>query len=211
MSLTKIISSQLAKSVKSNPVAYSKYRNFADSIWSSTVLTEKEKETIAVAVTSVTKCSFCSQFHTEKANKVGVTTDQLVEAIIVSTSVEAGSALLPSLPLGLWDKLGNNAEELFEAAFSDRGGQLHSLLVLPFQESVGKLSTRVVVLIAYSVAHALRSDAYVVKLRSFALKLDITEQELIEASLIAAALRAGSTTRHIADITESLVTISNEE
>lgn len=77
---------------------------------------------------------------------------------------------------------------------------MHDLLILPFVDSVGILPTKLVILISYAVAHALRSNEYIKKLQIVASKHNVSEIELGEASLIAGALRAGSTVRHLADV-----------
>lgn len=198
-------SKQLAKLPKIHPAFFTKYRSFADDVWQKGVIPHRDKEIIAVSVTSVTKCSYCTKFHSQKAKNAGVTVQELVEGVIVATSVETGNALLPSLPEGVFEKLGVESQaEALRGSYPDQYQNLEELLVLPFQESSGVLSTRLVILIAYASAHALRSKEYIDKIQEFAASFGVTEAELSEASLIAAALRAGSTVKHIADILETI-------
>jgi AhpD family alkylhydroperoxidase len=195
------ISKQLAKLPSIHPEFFKKYRSFADDVWEKGVLSAKEKEIIAVSVTAVTKCSYCTKFHSKKAKRIGVTTEELVEGIIIATSIETGTSLIPSISTNIFQTLGDESqEESLKELFPDQYTHLHELLVLPFVDSVGILSTKLVILISYAVAHALRSNDYIKKIRTIASKHNISEIELGEASLIAAALRAGSTVRHLADV-----------
>lgn len=204
MSVQKI-GNQLAKLPNIHPQFFKKYRRFADDVWQKGVIPTRDKEIIAVSVTAVTKCSYCTKFHTIKAKKAGVTTQELVEGVIIATSVETGNALLPSLPEDLFQDLGTESQaDQLKELYPDHYENLEQLLVVPFAKVSGVLSNRLVILIAYASAHALRSTEYVKKIKEFAPSFDVTEAELREASLIAAALRAGSTVKHTADILETL-------
>ncbi|WP_181444552.1 carboxymuconolactone decarboxylase family protein [Bacillus sp. 03113] len=195
------IGKQLSKLPSIHPEFFQKYRSFADDVWQKGVLSAKEKEIIAVSVTTVTKCSYCTKFHSKKAKRVGVTAEELIEGAIIATSIETGTALLPSISISLFERLGvENQEKSLKKLFPDQYTHLHDLLILPFVDSVGLLPTKLVILISYAVAHALRSSEYIDKLQTVASEHKVSEQELNEASLIAAALRAGSTVRHLADV-----------
>ncbi|MCM3676076.1 carboxymuconolactone decarboxylase family protein [Peribacillus simplex] len=195
------IGKQLIKLPSIHPEFFQKYRSFADDVWQKGVLSAKEKEIIAVSVTTVTKCSYCTDFHSKKAKRIGVTTKELVEGVIIATSIETGTALIPTISTNIFQTLGvESQEELLNVLFPDQYINLHDLLILPFVDSVGVLPTKLVILISYAVAHALRSNEYVEKLQTVASKYNVSEIELGEASLIAAALRAGSTVRHLADV-----------
>ncbi|WP_043930351.1 carboxymuconolactone decarboxylase family protein [Bacillus sp. EB01] len=198
---TNEIGPQLAKLPKIHPAFFRKYRSFADDVWQKGVIPAREKEIIAVSVTTITKCSYCTQFHSKKAKKLGVTQEELIEGVTIATSLETGTALLPSLPAGVFEELGTvNQEEQLLGLFPDQSKHLHDLLIVPFTESSGTLSTKLVILISYASAHALRSNEYIRKLKVIAANHSISETELGEASLIAGALRAGSTIRHLADV-----------
>lgn len=196
---------QLAKLPKIHPEFFKKYRLFADDVWQKGVIPHRDKEIIAVSVTAVTKCSYCTKFHSLKAYKAGVTLEELVEGVIVATSVETGNALLPSLPEDVFQGIGVAKQtERLKALYPDQYEHLEELLQIPFTEASGVLSNRLITLIAYAAAHALRSAEYVHKLAQFAPTFGVSEAELREAGLIAAALRAGSTIKHNADILETL-------
>lgn len=197
----KEIGKQLAKIPKINPHSFRKYRNFADDVWQKGVIDPREKEIIAVSVTAITKCSYCTKFHSKKAKHKGVTREELVEGVIVATSIETGNALIPSIPSEVFQALGivNQVEQLGEL-FPESYQHLHELLVVPFEESTGILTKRLVILISYAVAHALKSNEYIKKLEDAAIKYNVNDIELKEASTIAGALRAGSTVRHLADV-----------
>jgi len=196
---------QLAKLPGIHPEFFKKYRFFADDVWQKGIIPHRDKEIIAVSVTSVTKCSYCTKFHSLKAHKAGVTLEELVEGVIVATSVETGNALLPSLPADVFQGIGVESQtERLKELYPDQYENLEQLLLIPFAETSGILSNRLITLIAYASAHALRSAEYVQKIAQFAPVFGVTEAELREASLIAAALRAGSTVKHNADILETL-------
>jgi AhpD family alkylhydroperoxidase len=57
-------------------------------------LTVKEKELIAVA--HATQCPYCIDVHTQNAKKAGASLEELVEAVFVTASIEAGGALAHS-------------------------------------------------------------------------------------------------------------------
>ncbi len=196
-------SKQLAKLPAIHSQFFKKYRNFADDVWQKGMISSRDKEIIAVAVTTVTKCSYCTKFHTKKARIAGVTTKELVEGVIVASSIETGTALLPSISIDIFQNIGveNQAEQLSEL-FPDQHTNLQELLIIPFEKASGVLSERLIILISYAAAHALRSTEYIEKVRDIAKEYAVTEIELGEASLIAAALRAGSTVKHVADILE---------
>jgi len=198
-------SKQLAKLPKIHPAFFRKYRSFADDVWQKGVILHRDKEIIAVSVTSVTKCSYCTKFHCQKAKNAGATVQELVEGVIIATSIEAGNALLPSLPENVFQNLGaENQAEALRAWYPDQHENLEELLVLPFVEASGVLSNRLILLIAYASAHALHSQEYIQRIQEIASSFGVTEAELREASLIAAALRAGSTVKHVADILETI-------
>lgn len=195
------IGKQLTKLPRIHPKFFHKYRSFADDVWQKGVISPTEKEIIAVSVTTITKCSYCTQFHSKKAKKIGVTTEELIEGVTIATSIETGTALIPSISTEIFQALGNDSqEEQLGKIFPDQYKHLHDLLILPFVDSVGILPTKLVILISYAVAHALRSNEYIKKLQIVASKHNVSEIELGEASLIAGALRAGSTVRHLADV-----------
>mgnify|MGYP002480393671 CR=1 FL=1 len=194
----------MAKLPKIHPEFFKKYRLFADDVWQKGVIPHRDKEIIAVSVTAVTKCSYCTKFHSVKARQAGVTPEELIEGVIVATSVETGNALLPSLPAEVFEGIGVTKQtERLKELYPDQYEHLEELLLVPFAEASGVLSNRLILLIAYAAAHALRSAEYIRKLAQFAPTFGVSQAELREASLIAAALRAGSTIRHSADILET--------
>nr|WP_026690215.1 carboxymuconolactone decarboxylase family protein [Alteribacter aurantiacus] len=56
-------------------------------------LTVKEKELVAVAVAHTTGCAYCIHVHTKGAKKAGASFKEISEAIMVATTLNAGSAL----------------------------------------------------------------------------------------------------------------------
>lgn len=61
------------------------------------LLSKRDKELIAVACAHVTGCPYCIDLHTKAAKKVGVSLEELSEAIFVATALKAGSALAHSV------------------------------------------------------------------------------------------------------------------
>ncbi|HLR79423.1 MAG TPA: carboxymuconolactone decarboxylase family protein [Bacillota bacterium] len=60
-------------------------------------LTEKEKELIAVASAHTTGCAYCIDLHTKNAKKLGVSLEEISEAIFVAVALKAGSAFAHSV------------------------------------------------------------------------------------------------------------------
>ena len=69
----------------------------------------------------------------KKAKIAGVTTKELVEGVIVATSIETGSALLPSISKDIFQNLGveNQTEQLSELfpdpAYEFTGAAYHTV------------------------------------------------------------------------------------
>ena len=59
-------------------------------------LDKKTRELIALAVAATTRCDTCIAIHTAEAVKAGATRDELLEALAVAVSLNAGAALVYS-------------------------------------------------------------------------------------------------------------------
>lgn len=55
-------------------------------------LSAKFKEIIAVAVAHATQCPYCIDVHTKNAHKAGATSEELSEAVMVTSALLAGGA-----------------------------------------------------------------------------------------------------------------------
>ena len=75
------------------PELTKKYLDFSKELDRSGVLSQKEKELIAVAVAHAIRCKYCIEDHTKKARAVGATDEEIAEAVFVAARVSAGSVL----------------------------------------------------------------------------------------------------------------------
>lgn len=73
------------------------FSSFDKQVMEENILTEKEKELIAVAVAHVTGCPYCIDIHTKEAKKKGADLEEIAEVIFVATTLKAGSALAHSV------------------------------------------------------------------------------------------------------------------
>ena len=72
--------------------AFKGYQEFSLAATKAGKLSTKFKEIIAVAVATATLCPYCIDVHTKNADKQGVTSEELAEAIMVSSAVCAGGS-----------------------------------------------------------------------------------------------------------------------
>ncbi|MCJ8008669.1 carboxymuconolactone decarboxylase family protein [Lederbergia wuyishanensis] len=68
------------------------YQAFSTSSTKSGKLSAKFKEIIAVAVANATQCPYCIDVHTKNAERQGATSEELAEAIMVTSAVRAGAS-----------------------------------------------------------------------------------------------------------------------
>lgn len=59
-------------------------------------LDDKMRELISLAVAVTTRCDGCIAFHAAEAKKLGVTTEEVAEALGVAINMNAGAALVYS-------------------------------------------------------------------------------------------------------------------
>lgn len=70
-------------------------------------LDAKTRELIALAVAVTTRCDGCIAFHAAEANKLGVTKEEVAEALGVAINLNAGAAVVYSTHvLDALDQLG---------------------------------------------------------------------------------------------------------
>jgi AhpD family alkylhydroperoxidase len=74
------------------PDGFKGYQAFSAAATEAGKLTAKFKEIIAVAVANATQCPYCIDVHTKKAEKLGVTREELAEAIMVTSAVCSGGS-----------------------------------------------------------------------------------------------------------------------
>jgi AhpD family alkylhydroperoxidase len=74
------------------PEGFKGYSNFSATAMKAGKLSAKFKEIIAVAVAHATQCPYCIDVHTKNAEKLGVTNEELSEAVMVTAVLLAGGA-----------------------------------------------------------------------------------------------------------------------
>ncbi len=62
-----------------------------------TLIPNKYKELMAVAIHSATKCKYCSYFHTEAAKLFGATDEEIQEAVLYAKMIVGWSTYLDGL------------------------------------------------------------------------------------------------------------------
>jgi AhpD family alkylhydroperoxidase len=72
---------------------FKKFVELEEAVYEGGTLPAKTKELIAVAVTHVTRCDACMEYHTTKAKRAGTTDEEIVEALFVAMELRAGAAL----------------------------------------------------------------------------------------------------------------------
>lgn len=195
---TKEISYALGKVRNSHPDIFKLYREYADSIWKNNTLNSHDVELIAVSVTHATKCSYCVEYHTSNAKKVGVTLEELIEGALISTSIETGDVYSHQLDEISFDHFLLAENDIQTPLLSN--DLLIDLLRFPFLSEEGVLSKRLKILIALSVSYAIKSQTYMNLSHTIASKENIDQNEVAASIHIASALKAGSTIRHLADV-----------
>jgi AhpD family alkylhydroperoxidase len=80
----------MADMLKSLPEINQKFVDFYRGVFNDGVLTLKQKELIAVAVSLGAGCEPCYETHLEKARKLGNADEEIREAIAVAEVVAAG-------------------------------------------------------------------------------------------------------------------------
>ena len=63
------------------------------------VLTEREKALIALAVATVRHCPYCIDAYTNKCLSLGVSSDEMMEAVHVGAAMTAGDVLAHSIQM----------------------------------------------------------------------------------------------------------------
>jgi AhpD family alkylhydroperoxidase len=82
------------------------YQHFSSAAKQKTVLDEKSKELIRVAVASVFRCNHCTEHHMKDALAAGATKEEISEALLLASLQSAGTQL-------------NWSKELFEKYLGD--------------------------------------------------------------------------------------------
>jgi AhpD family alkylhydroperoxidase len=82
---------------KLSPDSLKGYQVLSNANGKSSLLGEKVRQLISVAVAVTTRCDGCITFHTDAAVKAGATKQEIAEALGVAMAMNAGAALIYSL------------------------------------------------------------------------------------------------------------------
>ncbi len=74
------------------PKTLDAFNAFSAQVFAEGALSAQSKQLIAIAVAHVTQCPYCIRGHTAAALKIGVTDEQIMEAIWVAAEMRAGGA-----------------------------------------------------------------------------------------------------------------------
>lgn len=74
------------------PVGFKGYQAFNNAAMKEGKLSAKLKEIVALAAAHATQCPYCIDVHTKAAVKLGVTDEEIAEAVMVSSAIQAGGA-----------------------------------------------------------------------------------------------------------------------
>lgn len=174
----------LAAAASANPQAFRQYRSFADHVWKSEHIDARTTEIIATAVTHITRCSYCVTYHSLKAQRLGASAAELVEAGVLMAALRALSVAPPAdLGLPAWPN--------------------DPFLELPFNKDVTALDVKTKALTVLSAAFALRHPELLRSASAAARQCGVSDDEFAKAQGIAAALVAGATIRHLGEVSDA--------
>ncbi|RFB18033.1 alkylhydroperoxidase [Bacillus sp. HNG] len=184
---------------------------FDEAVMKEGALSKKEKEIIAVSIAHVTECPYCIDAHTKGAKKAGASLEELTEAVFVVAAIEAGGAVTHSTHVHN-AKNQDAPDTLYARSNLKHLGQLGKFAPDGFKAygafsatatKEGKLSRKFKEIIAVAVAHATQCPYCIDVHSKNAEKLGATSEELAEAILVTAALRAGGAYAHLANLIQS--------
>ena len=82
---------------KLSPDSLKGYQTLSAANAKGTLLGEKVRQLISIAVAVTTRCDGCLAFHTDAALKAGASKPEIAEALGVAMAMNAGAALVYSL------------------------------------------------------------------------------------------------------------------
>jgi len=82
---------------KLSPDSLKGYQTLSSANFKNSLLGEKVRQLISIAVAVTTRCDGCITFHTDAALKAGATKQEIAEALGVAMAMNAGAALIYSL------------------------------------------------------------------------------------------------------------------
>lgn len=187
------------------------FSDFGAGVFNEGALSKKDKEIIAVAISHVTQCPYCIDTHTKNAKKEGVSLNELVEAVMVTSAVEAGGAVTHST--NMHNALADDSDDtLYERSNLKNLNQLGKNAKDGFQGysgfnaaamKEGTLSKKFKEIVAVATGHATLCPYCIDVHTKNADKEGATREELSEAVMVASELLAGGSYAHMANMIES--------
>ena len=92
----KEIGGRLGELSKLSPDTLKGYQTLSGANSKTTLLGEKTRQLISLAVAVTTRCDGCIVFHTDAALKAGASKEEISEALGVAVAMNAGAALIYS-------------------------------------------------------------------------------------------------------------------
>src|SRR5579863_599354 len=93
------------------PDLFKGFMDFDQMVFKDGALPAKTKELMAVTAAHVTQCIWCIDDHTKRAKKMGVTDEEIAEAVFVAMALRAGGAFAHScIAMAVTDELKGAAE-----------------------------------------------------------------------------------------------------
>lgn len=187
------------------------FESFNDKVFQEGALTLKEKEIIAVAIAHVTTCPYCIDIHTKNAKEQGASLAELTEAVFVTSAIEAGGVITHGSHAHLAyegeevDSLysASNLKYLDKISEGDPKGFKGYQTFAEASSAEGELSHKLKEIISVAVGHATLCP-YCIKVHvTQAKKAGASKEEIDEAVLVTAALKAGSSYAHLSNMIES--------
>ena len=84
---------RLGELVELAPESLKAFLHFDDVVYKDGHFSLKIKEAIAVAVAHVTGCAYCMETHAKRFKEAGGTKEEMMEAIVVASTVMGGGTL----------------------------------------------------------------------------------------------------------------------
>ncbi len=84
----------LKEMAKHAPEAMQAFREFDKAALAEGAIPVRYKELIAIAVAHATQCPYCIAVHLKNARKAGASEAEIIEAVMVSSALQAGAAVV---------------------------------------------------------------------------------------------------------------------
>lgn len=181
------------------------WRKFSRKVFQEGALDAKTKQLIAIAVAHVTQCPYCIRAHVPKALKIGVTPEEIMEAIWVSAAGRASGgyqhAAISVHQMDINDGLEKENGEKFpvnDSVMAAKKAKLAPEIVetwRDFSNSVFKenvLSEKTKQLIALGISHVTQCSYCIKGHTKMASVKGASNEEMMEAIWVASEMRAGA-------------------